>query len=75
MYAKVLRMQSVLEAMEHDPDYEQNFESLEDSCVDLANYASFFAAYMNQGIEGQDGTRDMLNRPAKFEVTFDETKD
>jgi hypothetical protein len=30
---------------------------------------------MNQGIEGQDGTRDMLNRPAKFEVTFDETKD
>ena len=75
MYAKVLRMQSVLEAMEHDPNYEQNFESLEDSCVDLANYASFFAAYMNQGIEGQDGTRDMLNRPAKFEVTLDETSD
>ena len=75
MYAKVLRMQSVLEAMEHDPNYEQNFESLEDSCVDLANYASFFAAYINQGIEGQDGTRDMLNRPAKFEVTLDETSD
>ena len=67
MYAKVLRMQSVLEAMEHDPDYKQNFESLEDSCVDLANYASFFAAYMNNGIEGQDGTRDMLNRPIKVE--------
>ena len=63
MYAKVLRMQSVLEAMELDP----NFESLEDSCVDLANYASFFAAYMNQGIEGQDDTRDMLNRPIKVE--------
>ena len=37
------------------------------SCVDLANYASFFAAYMNQGIEGQDDTRDMLNRPIKVE--------
>ena len=65
MYAKVLRMQSVLEAMEHDPNYEQNFESLVDSCVDLANYASFFAAYMNGGIEGQDPNRDLLNRPKK----------
>ena len=63
MAAKVLRMQSVLEAMETDKEYNPNFESLEDSCLDIINYASFFASYMNQGIDGQDGTRDFLNRP------------
>lgn len=63
MQGKVLRLQSVLEAMENDPSYQPNFESLEDSCVDLINYASFFVAYMNNGIDGQDPTRDFLNRP------------
>lgn len=63
MYAKVLRMQSVLEAMENDPNYQPNFESLEDSCIDIINYASFFAAYMKHGIDGQDPDRDFLNRP------------
>ena len=63
MYAKVLRMQSVLEAMEADPNYQPNFESLEDSCVDIINYASFFVSYMNGGIDGQDPNRDFLNRP------------
>jgi hypothetical protein len=64
MAAKVLRMQSVMEAMENDPTYTPNFESLEDSCVDLINYASFFAAYMKGGIDGQDPSRDFLNRPS-----------
>jgi hypothetical protein len=64
--SKVLRMQSVLEAMEQDPNYDPNFESLEDSCVDLINYASFFAAYMNNGIDGQDPSRDFLNRPKRI---------
>ena len=63
MYAKVLRMQSVMEAMEQDPNYNPNFESLEDSCIDIINYASFFAAYMKNGIDGQDEDRDFLNRP------------
>jgi hypothetical protein len=63
MYAKVLRMQSVLEAMESDPDYNPNFESLEDSCVDLINYASFGVSYIRGGIDGQDTDRDFLNRP------------
>ena len=63
MHAKVLRMQSVLEAMETDPNYQPNFESLEDSCVDIINYASFFVSYMNGGIDGQDPNRDFLNRP------------
>jgi len=65
MAAKILRMQSVLEAMELDPDYEPNFESLEDSCVDIINYASFFAAYMNGGIDGQHPEHDFLNRPKR----------
>ena len=67
MHAKILRMQSVLEAMESDPSYQPNFESLEDSCLDIINYASFFAAYMNDGIDGQDPSRDFLNRPKKVE--------
>ena len=54
IHAKVLRMHSVLEAMENDPDYNQNFESLEDSCLDLINYATFFASYMNGEMEGQE---------------------
>lgn len=65
MHAKVLRMQSVLEAMESDPSYTPNFESLEDSCVDLINYCSFGVAYMRGGIDGQDPKRDFLNRPKK----------
>lgn len=62
MAAKVLRMQSVLEAMELDPKYTPNFESLEDSCIDIINYASFFVAYMNGAIDGQDPSHDFLNR-------------
>ena len=62
VYAKVLRMYSVIEAMENDPDYEQNFESIEDSCKDLINYASFIGAYARGGIEGQDPNKDFLNR-------------
>lgn len=75
MYAKVLRMQSVLEAMENDPDYQPNFESLEDSCIDIINYASFFAAYMKNGIDGQDPNRDFLNRPKVENVNTSRTQD
>tara|TARA_R110000868_G_scaffold318423_1_gene579159 strand:- start:184 stop:528 length:345 start_codon:yes stop_codon:yes gene_type:complete len=62
MVGKVLRLQSVLEAMEKDSDYNPNFESLEDSCVDLINYTTFFVSYMNGGIDGQLPDRDFLNR-------------
>jgi hypothetical protein len=67
MTGKLLRIQSVLEAMESDDTYTQNFESLTDSAVDLINYASFFCAYMNHGIDGQDNFRDFLNRPINNE--------
>ena len=68
MYAKVLRMQSVLEAMEADPNYNPNFESLEDSCVDIINYASFFVSYSRGAMDGQDPSRDFLNRLPKQNV-------
>ena len=62
VHAKTLRMYSVLEAMENDPNYEPNFESLEDSAKDLINYVSFIAAYIRGGIDGQSPDRDFLNR-------------
>ena len=45
VWAKVLRMYSVVEGMESDPTYKPNFESLEDSAKDLINYSSFIVAY------------------------------
>ena len=62
VHAKTLRMFSVLEAMENDPNYKPNFESLEDSAKDLINYGSFIAAYIRGGIDGQQPDRDFLNR-------------
>ena len=62
IHAKVLRLRSVLEAMEHDQNYQPNFESLEDSGKDLINYSSFMVAYIRGGIDGQDPQRDFLNR-------------
>jgi hypothetical protein len=60
--AKVLRMYSVIEAMESDPDYVPNFESIEDSGKDLINYASFLVSWCRGGVDGQDTNRDFLNR-------------
>lgn len=65
IHAKVLRMRSVMEAMQHDPDYTPNFESLEDSAKDLINYASFFVSYSRGKVDGQDPERDFLNKRIK----------
>jgi hypothetical protein len=65
IHAKVLRMHSVLEAMENDPNYTPNFESIEDSGKDLINYGSFLVAWCRGGIDGQDPERDFLNRRKK----------
>jgi len=65
MNGKVLRMRSVMEAMVNDPNYQPNFESLEDSAKDLINYASFFVAYSRGKIDGQTADRDFLNRKIK----------
>ena len=64
-HAKMLRMQSVVAAMQNDPKYKPNFESLEDSCVDIINYASFFVSYSRGKMDGQDPSRDFLHRLPK----------
>jgi hypothetical protein len=65
VHAKTLRLRSVIEAMQHDKNYQPNFESLEDSGKDLINYSSFLVSYIRNGIDGQDPNRDFLNRKNK----------
>jgi|TARA_Y100000114_G_C11610726_1_gene254994 hypothetical protein len=62
VHAKVLRMQSVVDAMENDKSYSPNFESLEDSAKDLINYGSFITSYIRGKMDGQSPDRDFLNR-------------
>ena len=61
-HAKMLRMQSVVAAMQADPTYEPNFESIEDSAKDMINYCSFTIEYCRGQMQGQDPNRDFLNR-------------
>jgi hypothetical protein len=63
MHTKMLRIKSVMDAMEGKPDHCVNYESVRDSALDLINYASFFVSYMDGGIDGQSPDRDWLNRP------------
>ena len=65
MHAKMLRMQSVVGAMQSDPNYEPNFESIEDSSKDLINYATFVVEYTRGKMDGQNPNNDFLNRPKK----------
>ena len=57
---KMLRMYSVLETMEAGGKV--NFESVEDSAIDMINYASFLVAYMRGDIDGQEAGKDIFNR-------------
>lgn len=67
IHTKTLRLWSVLEAMENDPEYQPNFESMEDSFKDLINYSSFAVSYCRGKIPGQNPNRDFLNREIKNE--------
>jgi hypothetical protein len=67
-WAKMLRIISVLEAMENDDCYAENFESLEDSFKDLANYCSFSVGYLRGKIDGQDPTKNIFNKPKNKSV-------
>ena len=69
IHGKVLRLRSVTEAMELDPSYVPNFESVEDSAKDLINYAAFLVAYSRGQIPGQDPSKDFLNRPLQADST------
>lgn len=64
-HAKMLRALSVMEAMEKDSEYTQNFESIEDSFKDLINYASFAISYCRGMIPGQNKNNDIFNRSAE----------
>lgn len=57
--AKYLRMVSVLETMEAGGNV--NYESVEDSALDMINYASFTVAYMRGEVPGQKPDRDIFN--------------
>jgi hypothetical protein len=63
VHAKMLRLRSVVAAMENDATYVQNFESIEDSAKDMINYCSFIVSYCRNGMDGQIEGRDFLNRP------------
>lgn len=65
MWAKMLRIKSIQEAIQNDPNYVPNFEGLEDSAKDLINYASFYAAYIRGKIDGQDPNKDIFNKKKK----------
>jgi hypothetical protein len=62
IHAKYLRIVSVMEAMERDPNYKPNFESLDDSFIDLCNYSSFGASWCRGKVPGQNPNNDLLNR-------------
>lgn len=61
MHTKMLRLRSLMEVARNSTD-NPKFESMADTAKDLINYASFFAAYLEGGIDGQSPDRDMFNR-------------
>lgn len=66
--AKYLRMVSVLESMEAGSS--PNFESVEDSALDMINYASFVVAYIRGQVPGQKPDRDIFNKPSDPEKPY-----
>ena len=72
VHAKMLRMRSVIDAMQSDPNYNPNFESLEDSAKDMINYCSFIVEYSRGKMQGQDENNDFLNRPKTKTTSPDE---
>lgn len=60
IWAKCLRAKSLLES-----ETEVKNESLEDTYLDMINYASFAVAWLRGGIPGQRHDRDHKNRPKR----------
>lgn len=57
---KMLRAESLLES---SGGASVNFESLEDTYKDIANYCSFAVAWLRGKMEGQEPNRDIFNKP------------
>lgn len=66
VWEKVLRAKSLVESGNIPSN-----EALEDSYMDLINYASFAVAWLRKGIPGQDRDRDEYNRPRPKPVSID----
>lgn len=67
LQGKLFRAQSLLESGKFS---QANYESLEDSYMDLINYASFCVAWLRYGIPGQRTDRDMFNKPLPTKVAY-----
>lgn len=59
---KMLRAESLLES---SGGANVNFESLEDTYKDIANYCSFAVAWLRGKMEGQEPGRDIFNKPQR----------
>ena len=62
MNTKMLRLRSLMDAMQSGEN-NPNFESLKDTAGDLINCTSFYSAYLEHGVPGQNIERDMFNKP------------
>jgi hypothetical protein len=65
VHQKLIRIKSLLEAIEFDNQNVPNFEGIEDSAVDAINYLSFMVSYLNKNMDGQDETKDIFNKKIK----------
>ncbi len=66
LQGKLYRAQSLLEAASRGSDA-PNFESIEDTYMDLINYASFAVEYLRGKMDGQLPDRDIFNRKMKID--------
>lgn len=63
MWGKMLRIKSIMEATKNANGINHpQYESIQDSALDLINYASFLSAYMDHDIEGQSIYQDVFNQ-------------
>jgi hypothetical protein len=66
VHQKMIRIKSLLEAMEYfesvGEDFVPNFEGIEDSAIDAINFLSFLVVYMKKEMNGQNPNRNIFNK-------------
>lgn len=70
---KELRIRSILETHQANPNIAVKFESLEDSYMDLINYASFAVSWLRGKVDGQPTGYDMFRK--KLRVLMEDNRD
>ena len=69
---KLLRAQSLIEkAAANGNQVATNFESLEDSYKDMANYCAFAVSWLRGKMQGQNPANDIFNKPIVKKVEAD----